>query len=103
MSRSVTAVALLLVSALAAPAARADETHSLIISTAFFDAQSATLSSDDIKVLGMMADLVKGDPSYHMRVVAYTDPVDEDKHDKNLAKSRAEAVRDYMVAPLPTI
>ncbi|MFN7973505.1 MAG: OmpA family protein [Acidobacteriota bacterium] len=99
MHRSLRVPCVLVVSLLAlASAALADDSHSMIVYTAFFDAHSSTLGADDLKNLEMMANLVKGDASYEIRVVAYTDPVDEDKKDKDLAKSRAESVREYMVA-----
>lgn len=88
----------LLLATLLATASLADEKHSLIVYTVFFDEQSATLAPDDLKVLGMMGDLIKDDDSYEVRVVAYTDKVDEDEDDEDLAKSRAKAVRDYLTA-----
>lgn len=77
--------------------ALAGESHSLIVYTALFDKQSSTLAADDAAVLGMMADLMKDDPTYSMKVVAYTDPVDEDDKDEALSKTRANAVRDFLV------
>ncbi len=79
-------------------AVRAGEKHSLVVYTAFFDQGSETLKPEDVKVLDLMAGLIKNDPSYRMRLVAYTDPVYEDKDDEKLAKKRAKAVRHYLEA-----
>lgn len=83
--------------AVLSPAAPAEESHALIVYTAFFDKHASSITADDVKVLGMLARLTKDDPACHMRVVAYTDPTEEDKKDEALARRRAEAVRNFMV------
>jgi outer membrane protein OmpA-like peptidoglycan-associated protein len=78
--------------------ALADDSHSLIVYTVFFEPGSSLLSADDVKVLRAVSELLQGDTTYQMRVVAYTDPVDEHKDDEALAKARAKAVREFMVS-----
>lgn len=91
-------LALLLSMAAASAVAMADEKNSLIVYTTLFDRQSAELAADDQTVLAVLAELMKGDSTYELRVVAYTDPVDEDKKDEKLAKERAKSVRDFMIS-----
>ncbi|MBP7864791.1 MAG: OmpA family protein [Acidobacteria bacterium] len=94
---ALTLCALVALAVVLPPAALAQESHALIVYTAFFDKHASSVTADDVKVLGMLARLTRDDPTYRIRVVAYTDPTEEDKKDEALARRRAEAVLNFMV------
>ena len=46
-----------------APVAHAEESHALIVYTAFFDRHDSAITADDVAVLGLLARLTGDDPS----------------------------------------
>ena len=63
----------------------------------FFDFDDATLKSDALSALSLVAAALKGNPNYKLRIIGYTDKVGSQEYNKILGERRAKAVADFLI------
>lgn len=61
-----------------------------------FATDSAELTAEDQTTLDRAADIMRGNPSAHLRLEGYTDSTGSDPHNLNLSQRRALAVANYL-------
>ncbi|MDP4199236.1 MAG: OmpA family protein [Bacteroidota bacterium] len=63
----------------------------------FFETDKAMLLPASFPELGRVKELLQAHPEYKLEIAGHTDSLGSEQHNQQLGKSRAEAVREYLV------
>lgn len=63
----------------------------------FFDFDDAKLKTEFLSALSMVAEALKSNPGYKLRIVGYTDKVGSEEYNKALGQRRAQTVADFLI------